>query len=431
MDLAKLDDEKAFVFTEQRLEELLRAAGAGRITTKADGRRWYRDDGSTDQLYVAVSKAGATFYRIATQRGKKVYKRLGDATRMRISAARNEAKKHATGQADAGSPPIRIRTGGPTVREAWERYLADASTGRYVAGRTPTRESTLTSYYRVFSPHVLETIGDKPLAYLAKRVHAVLAPLHDKHATFNHLCLVIRLVFNHAIDAGTWTEPHPLFNLQTGRQTVKRKSVASRERYLSSDEAAQLLEFARGERDPWGVFWKLLILTGVRVTNLRLARWDEISLRGEPEWRIPMTKNNRPLTVPLTKTAAAILAARKAAATTAGGKPVSEWVFPCPHDPTIPMRKVCHAWERMRDATGMANIRIHDLRRTCGSWAVQGGANLADVGRLLGHASGNVTLIYARADTAGARRAAEIVERRLVEIDRPVARGRKLRKRAR
>jgi integrase len=430
MDAATFDDQKAFVFTEQRLEELLRAIGAGRIATKADGRRWYRDDGSADQLYVAVSKSGATFYRIATQRGKKIYKRLGDATRMRVTAARSEAKKHAAGEESAGSAPIRIRTGGPTVREAWDRYFADATAGRYVAGKTPTRASTLASYRNVFTPHVLEPIGNKPLTYLAKRAHAMLEPLHGKPATYNRLCLIIRLVFNHAIDAGTWSEPHPLINRQTGRPSVKRKTLASRERYLSTEETARLLAFAAGEREPWPVFWKLLLLTGVRVSNLRLARWDEISLHGHAEWRIPMTKNNRPLTVPLTATAAAILAARKAAATTRTGKPASDWVFPCPHDPTIPMRKVCHAWERMREATSMADIRIHDLRRTCGSWAVQGGANLADVGRLLGHASSNVTLIYARADTAGARRAAEIVERRLEEAERLVVRRSKPKRRA-
>lgn len=428
MDRVNFDDEKAFVFTEQRLEELLRAVVAGRITTKADGRRWYRDDGCTDQLYVAASKAGATYYRIATQRGRKVYKRLGDATRMRVSTARGEAKKHAAGQADAGSAPIRIRPGGPSVREAWDRYFSDASAGRYIAGKSPTKASTLASYRHVFTPHVLETIGDKPLAYLAKRAHAVLEPLHEKPATFNRLCLIIRLVFKHAIDAGTWTEPHPLINRQTGRPTVKRKTLESRERYLSSEEASRLLEHARKERDPWGVFWKLLILTGVRVSNLRLARWDEISLRGEPEWRIPMTKNGRPLTVPLTATAARILAARKAQASNHAGKPASEWVFPCPHDPTIPMRKVCHAWDRMRLATGMADIRIHDLRRTCGSWAIQGGASVADVGRLLGHTSTHVTLIYARADTAGARRAAEIVERRLEKLVRQPAQRRKPRR---
>lgn len=418
MNRVRFDEEKAFVFTEQRLEELLRAVVAGRITTKADGRRWYRDDGCTDQLYVAASKTGATFYRIATQSGRKVYKRLGDATRMRVSAARGEAKKHAAGQADAGSAPIRIRTGGPTVREAWDHYFSDASAGRYIAGKSPTKASTLKSYRHVFTPHVLETIGDKPLTYLAKRWQEVVEPLHDKPATFNRLCLIIRLVFNHAIDAGNWNDPHPLINRQTGRPSVKRKTLSSRDRYLSSEEAAQLLEFARGERDPWGVFWKLLILTGVRVSNLRLARWEEINLRGEPEWRIPMTKNGRPLTVPLTATAARILADRKAAASKRTGKPASEWVFPCPNNPSIPMRKVCHAWDRMRAATGIAGIRIHDLRRTCGSWAIQGGANVADVGRLLGHTSSDITLIYARADTAGARRAAEIVERRLNDLDR-------------
>ena len=63
----------------------------------------------------------------------------------------------------------------------------------------------------------------------------------------------------------------------------------------------------------------------------------------------------------------------------------------------------------------LANVRIHDLRRTAGSWATQAGAPLTAVGRFIGDKSINATAVYAKADTAASRHAAQLVEQRLLE----------------
>ena len=97
-----------------------------------------------------------------------------------------------------------------------------------------------------------------------------------------------------------------------------------------------------------------------------------------------------------------------------GGKPASVWVFPMRDDLTKCISDLDHAWSRCRDAAGMEDVRIHDIRRTAGSWATQGGAPLTAVGKMLGHKSPNATAVYARSDTAAARLAAEIVESRLL-----------------
>jgi len=410
------DQAKAFPFTEPRLEELMRLIRAGRIATKADGRRWYRDESSDDQLYVAVGQAGGIFYRVAKIKGRKTYRRIGDATHMRVSVARDKARKLAAGNDEAGSAPIRIRTDGESIQAAWDAYLADARDGKFIAGKSRTRESTLNSYLRVIDPHVLRPYGKKTLHWLAKHVPEIIDSLYDRPAAFNRLYLVSRILFNHAIGAGTWEGINPLLDPRTGGRVRKKRTVASRERYLLPREAAAVLTFSSADRDPWPIFWKLLILTGVRVTNLRLARWEEFDLGSDATWQVPMTKNNRPLSVPLVDTAAEILRARLASVPKdENSKPIAEWVFPCPYDPAMPMRKVCHAWDRVREATGIKNVRIHDLRRTAGSWAVQEGASLSDVGKLLGHSSSSPTMIYARADMSGARRAAQLVEKRLLE----------------
>jgi integrase len=84
-------------------------------------------------------------------------------------------------------------------------------------------------------------------------------------------------------------------------------------------------------------------------------------------------------------------------------------------DPKKCIADLDHAWNRVKEHAQLDNVRIHDLRRTAGSWATQGGAPLPAVGKLLGHRSHNSTAVYARADIAAARDAAEIVESRLRE----------------
>ena len=99
------------------------------------------------------------------------------------------------------------------------------------------------------------------------------------------------------------------------------------------------------------------------------------------------------------------------------GEPESVWVFPMREDATKCIADIDNAWARVKEGAPLDGVRIHDLRRTAGSWATQGGAPLPAVGKLLGHRSHNSTAVYARADIGAARAAAEIVAARLSEAE--------------
>jgi integrase len=144
-------------------------------------------------------------------------------------------------------------------------------------------------------------------------------------------------------------------------------------------------------------------------------KWAHIDLRSESTWAVPTTKNGDPQLVALVGTAAEILRKRLAATEKRRGHPVTPWVFPMREDRTRCISDLDNAWARIKKHAKIDGVRIHDLRRTAGSWATQGGAPLPAVGKMLGHRSMNSTAIYARADIAAARNAAEIVERRLRE----------------
>jgi integrase len=53
------------------------------------------------------------------------------------------------------------------------------------------------------------------------------------------------------------------------------------------------------------------------------------------------------------------------------------------------------AWRRVRKSAGVEDLRLHDLRRTVGSWLAQSGNSLHLIGRVLGHSNASTTQIYA------------------------------------
>jgi integrase len=165
-----------------------------------------------------------------------------------------------------------------------------------------------------------------------------------------------------------------------------------------------------------------MILTGIRVSNVREMRWAQLDLRDSgATWAIPTTKSGQPHESPLSPMAVEILRARLERAPKGTGKnknsPASEWVFPMGEDHTRCIVDTDHAWNRVRDGAGIKDVRQHDLRRTAGSWATQAGAPLTAVGQFIGDRSINATAVYARSDTTQARQVGALVEARVREAE--------------
>jgi len=149
-----IETDRAFSFTETRIEEAIRLVREGRVATKGNGRRIWRDAGCPNGLHVVVGRQSATYYRIAKVAGKKVEKRIGDATALRVAKAREKARQDAAGVKDAAAAPIRVRTDGQTVGQAWTAYLEAARSGEFIAGRRQTAASTLASYEGLYNAHL-------------------------------------------------------------------------------------------------------------------------------------------------------------------------------------------------------------------------------------------------------------------------------------
>ncbi|MFD2405933.1 tyrosine-type recombinase/integrase [Azorhizophilus paspali] len=63
----------------------------------------------------------------------------------------------------------------------------------------------------------------------------------------------------------------------------------------------------------------------------------------------------------------------------------------------------------------MTDLRIHDLRRTLGSWQAKTGASLAIIGKSLNHKTHQATAIYARLDLDPVRQSVETATKAMLE----------------
>jgi Phage integrase family len=77
----------------------------------------------------------------------------------------------------------------------------------------------------------------------------------------------------------------------------------------------------------------------------------------------------------------------------------------CGHKPGTHLVDLHPAWHRVRKMAQMEDVRLHDLRRTVGSWMVQHGESLHLVGQILNHKDPKTTAGYAYFQTQQRERA--------------------------
>jgi integrase len=274
-----------------------------------------------------------------------------------------------------GADPSGARRQARTFAELAETYLEQHSAPRKRSARDDVqrirdylipawgpRSATAVSRADVAELH--REIGDRG-TYVANRVLALVSHL-----------------FAWGEKVGLLPESHP--NPVRG---ISRFRERPRDRWLGRDEVRRLLKAL--EKEPSvhirAFFW-LLLLTGCRKRELLELRWEDVDLE-QGVARLPETKAGRVHHVPLS--AQAILLFRSLPRES--GNP---HVFPG-RIAGAPLVNVEKSWRRIRDDAGLGDVRLHDLRRTVGSWLVQDGASLPLVGAVLNHSNPSTTQVYA------------------------------------
>jgi integrase len=171
---------------------------------------------------------------------------------------------------------------------------------------------------------------------------------------------------------------------------IEKFKEKKRDRFILHDELPRFLEALEAEpnknmRD----FFLLCLYTGARKSNVLSMCWEDIDFSIK-EWRIPDTKNGDPIRVPLIEQALKILNDRISL------QKSTLWVFPSAGSKSGHLQEPKKSWKQILERAGLSNLRIHDLRRTCGSYQAIAGVSMAVIGKSLGHKSLQSTAIYAR-----------------------------------
>lgn len=168
----------------------------------------------------------------------------------------------------------------------------------------------------------------------------------------------------------------------------------------------------------------LLATTGMRHGEALGLRWlwvdfDDRSLSivtslgsvdGVLVESVPKTRSGRRRLDLDNDTAAVLKALRDERAATEGGIDPDSFVFADAHGAPLRPATVSAAFDRLVAAAGLPRIRLHDLRHTYATLAVEAGMHPEILTERLGHSSVATTLdMYAHVSTNAARASADVV----------------------
>ena len=304
----------------------------------------------------------------------------------------------------AGNKPHRVAEGAPkTVEELFEQHY------RKVVLKTRKRPDAVR---QILDHDIIPVIGKKRLTAITTTtlVHTIDKVIdRGAKAHANKVLNTVKQVFRWAQVRG-YIEVSPAAPLE-----AKTLGVGSqiRERGLDLDDEGE----AQAKLVEIPAFWsaldaaprmskqislglKLLLLTGVRSGELRLARWENIDL-DKGLWKIPAenSKTGKPWTVPLSDTVTALLRQLKSEAND------SDWVMRGrDRRKTIDDKAIGHALRRLftlKDKDGnplldVPHFTAHDLRRTVRSHLARLGVAPHVAEKCLNHSLSKIGKTYAK-----------------------------------
>jgi integrase len=314
----------------------------------------------------------------ATQARKAALKVLAEAARGRDPSAERRAKRAST-----------------MVAGLAERYLEEHARPKKKPSSARTDEANLRL-------HVLPALGTRQVTDVARfdiaRLH------HEMRATpgaANRVLALLSKMFNLAEVWGLRPDgSNPC-------RHIARFPEQKLERYLSEEELARLGQALRdaeanGTELPATVAAiRLLIFTGCRLSEILTLRWNYVDLE-RCRIRFPDSKTGAK-TIPLNEPAIAVLKDLPIS-----GEYVIRGAKLGKH--LVNLRK---PWYRIRVATGLDDVRLHDLRHTFASVGASAGLGLPIIGKLLSHTQAATTQRYAHLADDPVRAASEEIAQRI------------------
>lgn len=361
-------DSNRFRFTTSRLEKLSCPAGK-------PSAYFYDTEVRGLVVYVSARSDARTFYLYRRVNGRPTRLRLGSYPHeLSIDQARKEAQK-AAGEVAKGNDPHKAKLAersAMTFGSVFAKHLEHAK----LHNKTwKDDEEKYNLYLRKWAKRRLSEIARDDVQAL----HARVGTENGKYAA-NRLLALVRHVFAKTAANLGYTGLNPAAGIEKFREK-------SRERFLDAAELERFFKALDDEPELFRDFFLVALLTGARRANVQAMRFEDVNF-DRATWVIPDTKSGDAVTVPLVPEAVEVLQRRLA--DLGGG-----FVFPS-RGATGHLVEVKGSWKRVVTRAGLKDVRVHDLRRTFGSWQAAAGVSLAVIGKSMGHRNQSTTAVYAR-----------------------------------
>ena len=293
---------------------------------------------------------------------------VDEARRRAVLMFGGEARNEASVQPVAGqSAPRSTRVVGPVKqvesRRVTVRQLADRFVREYVD--VYLKPGTAAHYRKHLADHILPVLGDRDFESVTRNdVQALHASLKHIKGSANYVVSVVGSLYTRIID--DWK----LSSMSNPNHKIRMFKMKTRERFLSPEERRQLEEALlrglqlppgrKGYLDRMGVWaLQLLSLTGLRRDEIRDLAWPMV------DWQhsclnLPDTKTGQ-RNIPVPSHVITLLRqihdrtgnrkSGRVVASRTGGK----------------LTGLNRTWEQIREAAGIPDVRLHDLRHSFAS----------------------------------------------------------------
>lgn len=348
--------------------------------------RIVRDAGGHEGVYTVWDSAVKGLGLQVTPRGKRTfvlrYADAGGRKRQLILARAGEVSLKAVRER-AGRELFAIRNGGadpaeqrreareaPTMGELLDRFFDEVVPARLESGRmAPHTVKIYTSQAKLYIRPLLGSY--KVGAVKRGAVEAFAARIKSLSQRNRTLQLLSRL-FTQA-ERWEWRPEH-----SNPCRLVERAVERPRERVLSPSELSALADALDGleskQHAPVAAI-KVTAMTGLRISEALGMAWARVNLE---TGRASLETKTGPRVVPL---AAPVLAMLRGLPK----RPGNPWVFPSGRKSHVQYRRTRRVFVEACTVAGLADVRLHDLRRTLATRLAGAGVNSYMLRDVLGH----------------------------------------------
>ena len=360
-------------------------------------------DGTVKGLGFKIFPSGAKSFVLAYRTGtRKRLATLARCSEISLRSARERAGRELIRIRDGEADPLERRRQAreaPTVADALSRFFSETAPARIQAGRMAER--TLREYRIQARRFVEPAIGALQVAKVARRdIEKFAGTLATAPVQHNRILSFLSGLFSLAEH---WEWRAQGTNPVRG---VTRAKEQARDRVLTPSEMARL----NGElhtlvsKHPFAVAAiRVAAMTGLRIGECLSMKWENVDFE-TGRLILPSTKTGRrvaPLASPVLDLLSQV--------PQINGNP---WVFPGARGAHVGYRKTRILFAEACRRAGLADVRLHDLRRSLATSLAASGVNAYILRDVLGHSTLAMSARYVRmasdALTEAAERAAAI-----------------------